>query len=157
MPDPASTYAALDAFFDNYEARTRDALMIPPSLETEAITHAFADFFVEAGPKGVSGGRNDAQFARMVPQGFQFYRRIGTTAMRILARNYSEIDPQHWLARLHWQADYLRENGEAFTLEFEVVYLLQLGPKGPKIFAYITGDEEALYREHDIRPWRKVD
>jgi hypothetical protein len=43
---------------------------------------------------------------------------------------------------------------DAFTtgnrIEFEVTYFLHFQDGDPKIFAYITGDEERVLREHGL-------
>ena len=52
--------------------------------------------------------------------------------------------------RVFYVAQYERSDGAWITIPFDVLYLLQRRKDGPKIFAFIAGDEMALYREHGL-------
>jgi len=54
------------------------------------------------------------------------------------------------MVRPYFHADYKKKNGEAQPIEFDVVYMLQRREDGPKIFAFVAGDEMAIYREHGL-------
>lgn len=135
----------IERFFEAYAARFARALAEPPEVDLEATAGAFADCFVEAGPRGVSCGRNDGTFRAQIPQGYAFYRRIGIRSMAVTTLAPSQLDERHWGARVGWTAVY-DSAGRAGEVAFEVIYLLQMTGLGPKIFAYITGDEEGQLR-----------
>lgn len=42
------------------------------------------------------------------------------------------------------------EEDNRVVIDFEVIYLLQTIANGPKIFAYITGDEESALRQRGL-------
>lgn len=135
----------IERFFEAYAAQFARALADPPEVDAEATAAAFADCFVEAGPRGVVCGRNDGTFRAQIPQGYAFYRGIGIRSMAVATLVPSQLDARHWGVRVGWSAAYERD-GKAGTVAFEVVYLLQMTGAGPKIFAYVTGDEEAELR-----------
>lgn len=146
------TVDALAAFFDAYAARVNRALVDPPDVDVEATAAAFAECFLGANPQGVRCGANDAAFREAIPQGFAFYRSIGTQRMEITALDVTALDAGHALATVDWSAHYRRRDGRELSIEFSVIYLVQLLGDAPLIFCYITGDEEAAYREHGLMP-----
>ncbi len=135
----------IERFFEAYAARFARAIADPPEIDVEATANAFADCFVAATPRGVACGRNDETLRTQIPQGYAFYRRIGITSMAVTTLAPSQLDERHWGVRVGWAAAYdnALKSGE---VEFEVIYLLQMTGAGPKIFAYITGDEEGELR-----------
>ncbi|HSX60151.1 MAG TPA: hypothetical protein VLF18_08135 [Tahibacter sp.] len=137
------------AFFDAYARRFNEALLGKP-VDVRGVTDAFADYFVEASPAGVRGGRNGLLFRLRVPLGFRHYRKIGTTAMRIAKVTVTPLDDLHLMARVRWDSRYRRKDGVIERIEFENLYFLQMCNGEPRIFAYVTGDEAALLREHGI-------
>lgn len=140
----------LEAFFDEYEARFNDALKGSPDID--ATVAAFADTFIEASPKGIICGQNDEQFREAIPKGYDFYRSIGTKAMRIVWRNITPLDDYHALVKIHWQALYERPDADDEKIDFDVVYFVQMLEDTPKIFAYVTGDEQRVLKEHGLIP-----
>jgi len=139
----------LERFFAAYEDGFNRALGDPGAVDAAETAAAFADCFVEAGPRGVSCGRNDETFRDRIPMGYAFYRQIGIRAMVIRSLAPARLDERHWSVRVMWAAEYDRE-GTAGRIEFEVIYLLQMTDAGPRIFAYITGDEEGELRRHGL-------
>ncbi|NLX48780.1 MAG: hypothetical protein GXY82_02675 [Methanospirillum sp.] len=135
----------IERFFDEYASQFARALADTPEVDVEATAGAFADCFVEAGPRGVVCGRNDGAFREQIPHGFAFYRGIGIRSMTVATLAPSQLDAGHWGVRVGWSAAY-DLGGRSGTVEFEVLYFVQLTGSGPKIFAYITGDEEAELR-----------
>lgn len=144
--------AKLDAFFAQYEARMNRAVGDTPEVDVEASAGAFADCFVEASPVGVSCGKNDEDFRAQIPKGFEFYRSIGTQSMQIRSHEITALDEFHHMVRVHWKAFYVKKDKSEQTVEFDVIYFVQLIGDDPKIFAYITGDEEKLYRDMGLTP-----
>ena len=135
----------IERFFESYAAQFARALADPPDVDVEATASAFADCFVESGPRGVRCGRNGDAFRAQIPQGYAFYRGIGVRSMSITSFAPSQLDARHWGVRVGWSAAY-GVGERAGTVAFEVLYFVQMTGAGPKIFAYITGDEEGELR-----------
>jgi len=137
-------------FFTAYAKRMNDALKEDPAIDTAGVLRSFADYFVEASPAGVIGGKNGLRFRLMVPRGFRYYKRIGATAMLISSLTVTRLDPLHYLARVAWDSRYQTKQGRKMRIRFTNIYLLQVKGKQPKIFAYITGDEKKALRDHGL-------
>lgn len=136
------------AFFAAYEKRFNDALQ--GETDVEATANAFAPFFVEASPAGIHGGSNDQAFRKKIPQGMDFYRQIGTYSMEILSQDVTPLDDLHYMVKIHWKATYKNKDNTDLAIEFDVIYFLQYREGALKIFAYITGDEDKVMREHGL-------
>jgi len=139
----------LRIFFTDYENRVNNALKDPAHLNLDDTADCFCSCFVGASPSGVRCGANDEYFRQAVSEGYSFYRRIGTGSMRILKIDFTEIDGYHVMARVTWDSRYMKKDKE-IAVSFDVVYLLQILDDKPRIFAYITGDEQAVLREHGL-------
>lgn len=137
----------IEQFFDEYEKRFAEGLAGNPVAEDTAT--AFADFFVEASPSGIIGGKNDQEFRERVPQGYDFYRSIGITKMEIRQIDITELNELHYMVEVYWESFY-EKNGESDSIEFSVIYLLQNLNGALKVFAYITGDEQAVLKERGL-------
>lgn len=137
----------IEQFFANYEKRFADGLAGNPVAEET--TKAFADFFVEASPVGVSGGKNDAAFLEAIPKGYEFYRSIGITKMEIRQLDITELNDLHYMVEVYWESFYEKE-GKTDSIEFSVIYFLQNLNGALKVFAYITGDEQAVLKERGL-------
>lgn len=139
----------LKEFFSQYAARFNEALA--GRIDVEATVAAFADCFVEANPTGINCGQNNKEFREVIPKGYQFYKSIGLASMTILSDTVTLLDDLHAMVKIHWQARYTRKDNKPDELiAFEVTYFLQLRNGTPKIFAYITGDEQKVLREHGL-------
>jgi hypothetical protein len=139
---------ALDLFFDQYEKRFNDAL--EGTMEADKIASSFADCFVQAHPHGVICGNNDEEFKKAIPKGYEFYRNIGVTAMKINSKEITSLDSMHCMVKVDWKMMYKKLEDVSGAIEFEVTYFLQKRSEGYKIFGYITGDEEAVLKQHDL-------
>lgn len=135
-------------FFAAYEKRFNDALK--GEMDVEATANAFAPFFVEASPAGIHGGSNDQEFRKKIPQGMDFYRHIGTNTMEIVAQDVTPLDDLHYMVKIRWKATYKNKDNTDLSIEFDVIYFLQHRENQFKIFAYITGDEDQVMREHGL-------
>ena len=144
-----SAQSAIDTFFQEYENRFNLVLQ-NEEVQPEDTASAFAEYFVEAGPQGVMGGKNDETFLAAIPKGNAFYKSIGTKSMRVRNKTIIPIDPLHVMVKVHWSSEYERKDKKQVTIDFDVTYLLQLREKGPKIFAYITGDEQKVLKEQGL-------
>lgn len=147
-----SLHAPIQAFFEAYARRFNAALADPSTEDVEATAQAFAAYFVEATPLGVMGGANNAQFRAMIPENNAFYRSIGTRSMTISRLEIQPIDAFHAMARVLWDSRYDRPDGTETAIPFEVVYFVQVREGTPRIFAYVTGDEQTVLREHGLLP-----
>ena len=138
-----------EAFFSNYVAVFNRSLK--DGAGADAVRASYAEYFVSAGAGGaVMGGANDDRYAEVLRQGAGFYRAVGLQGMRLIKVEVTPIDAAHDMVRPYFHADYKKKNGEALPIEFDVVYMLQRREGGPKIFAFVAGDEMGLYRQHGL-------
>jgi len=144
-------HLAIEAFFDAYARRSTDALRDPPVEDVDGVVASFAPYFVESSPRGVMGGENGDDFRKRIPEGFANYRRVGGKAMRITATKLTDIDDINVMATVDWAFDYLRpSDGVTGTVTFTNRYFISLADGSPKIFAYITPDEEQAMKDHGL-------
>lgn len=137
-------------FFANYAERMNNALGDPPEIDAEATAAAFAGCFVEASPAGINCGKNDEAFLEQIPKGYEHYRNVGTRSMNITSLEITPLDELHALAKVHWDSRYVRKDGKEIRIEFDVFYFVQMKDDTPKIFAYVTGDEQKVMKEHGL-------
>ena len=121
-------------------------------VDVAGIRAHFSDCFVGAGPRGVQCGQNDDSFTEALHQGYAFYKDIGTKAMAVRGVTTTPIDETHQMARVAYRATYAKPSGEDVAIDFTVTYLLASRGESYEIFAFIAGDEMALYREHGLLP-----
>lgn len=138
----------IEAFFDAYASRFQQALQGIDDVDATAA--AFAECFIEAHPKGVTCGKNDAAFRKMIPQGNDHYRKIGTQEMRVRKIESSRLDENHYMAKVFWHSSYVKKGGETVHIPFSVIYLLQEIEGVLSVFCYIAGDEQGLLKEHGV-------
>jgi hypothetical protein len=143
--------ADLKRFFEAYGKRSNDALKDPPREDVDGMVASFAPYVVGSGPQGVMGGANNAEFRKMIGQGFAKYREIGGTAMRVTGVEVTELDDANAMATVGWAFDYKRKrDGKTGTIGFTNRYFLNLSGDAPKIFAYITPDEQQVMQDHGL-------
>lgn len=142
--------AEIERFFREYVTAFNRSLGDSPDFET--IRASFAPCFVAAGPMGVVCGQNDDSFLAMLERGYAFYRSIGTRSMKLLKVELTPIDAHHQMARVFYSSEYVRHDGDPVTIDFDVTYMLHIENGTPVIFAYVTGDEQAVLREHGLLP-----
>ncbi len=142
----------IEDFFAAYEAGFNRALADSAEIDVEATAGAFADCFIEASPNGVLCGKNDEQFRTQIPEGFAFYRSIGTKSMKLASLTVTPLDDYHLMAKVHWEALYQKKDGSEEGIHFDVIYFVQTVGDQPRIFGYITGDEQRLLRERGLIP-----
>lgn len=138
-----------EAFFRNYaDVFNRSAA---GTVDTKAIRASYAEYIVSAGAgEAVQGGANDEKYAEILKQGAQFYTAIGLKGMTVTKVETTRIDAGHDMVRPYFRADYDRKDGASVSIDFDVVYMMQRRKDGPKIFAFVAGDEMALYREKGL-------
>jgi hypothetical protein len=70
--------------------------------------------------------------------------------MRIRNVRLSPIDEHHCVAHVAWTATYARRDQADAAIDFDVHYFVQKLDGEPKVFGWVSGDEQALLREHGI-------
>jgi hypothetical protein len=148
MPD---LEPSVRSFFEAYARRMNDALDDPPKVNVGKAREAFADYFVGTDPRSVRGARNGLLFRLMLPRGYRRYRKIGTKRMELRRVEVTQLDDYHAMAQTRWRSLYVKKDGERVEIEFDNIYLLHIPDGGrPKIFAWITGDEEQVLKDHGV-------
>ncbi len=140
----------IPAFFESY-ANLYNRALAGENVFGD-IAARFSPRFIAAGPDGVSTGRQDAAFRRLLAKGYAFYRSIGTRKMTAKRVETTRIDANHVMSKVYYCADYRKPDGSDIKLEFDVTYFLDVSTTKPKIFGFVSGDEMALYREHGLLP-----
>jgi len=136
------------AFFARYESTFNRAL--GGEAEMEEVAALYAPEFISATPAGIMAGRNDEGLRQAMAQGYAHYRDIGTKEMRLRDLRLSPLDEHHCVAHVGWRAVYARGDGPDVTIDFEVHYFVQVLDGEPKVFGWVSGDEQALLRQHGI-------
>jgi hypothetical protein len=139
----------LKSFFKQYSERFNQALK-GEITDSEKTAACFSDCFIEASPAGVSCGKNDDSFRAAIPQGYSFYKSIGITSMETLAISTSILDQFHAMVKVHWKSYFIKKDLTGRSIEFDVIYFVQTKDDKHKIFAYITGDEQAALQENGL-------
>ncbi len=134
--------------FERYERFFMRAL--GGDLDMAEAAALYASEFIAATPAGVMGGRNDATFRQAMAKGYEHYRAIGTKAMAVRQVRVSPIDDLHCVAHVAWTATYARAGREDVAIDFEVHYLVQALDGEPKVFGWVSGDEQALLKQHGV-------
>lgn len=139
---------AIEDFFNRYEDNFNNSLQ-NDTPDPALVAEAFSECFIAAGPQGVMCGNRDETFIKQIPEGYAYYKKIGITGMNIIAKDTTILDENHAMTRVHWEAHYIKAEQRG-DIDFEVIYLLQWLDGGPKIFGYITGDEQKALHEHGL-------
>lgn len=142
--------ARIRDFFDDHGRTSNDASQDPPVVDVEQTAAFFADHFVGSTPQAVFGGANDASFRKAIPQGFAHYRKVGGKQMSISDVNVVPLDDLHASAEIGWDFAYLNRAGKSGNIRFTNFYFLTTAIGSPKIFAYITADEEKAMKDHGL-------
>ena len=138
-----------EAHFKEYAAAYERSL--GQNVDSKAIRAFFAEGFVAASTGGgARAGANDEAFEQTLHQGYAFYKAIGTKHMEVQRVEAEPLYEGHDQVRVFYCAGYEKKDGTALTISFDVMYLLQRRQDGPKIFAFVTGDEMAIYEKHGL-------
>lgn len=135
-------------FFERYESVFNQSLR--GDMDMDRVASLYASEFIAASPAGVMAGKNDDQLKHVMAQGYARYRAIGTKEMRLGNVRLSPIDDHHCLAHVAWTATYARDGQPDAAIDFEVHYFVQTLHGEPKVFGWVSGDEQALLRKHGI-------
>ncbi|MER8715530.1 nuclear transport factor 2 family protein [Mesorhizobium sp. M1295] len=134
--------------FERYERFFNQSL--GGDMDMDEVASLYASDFIAASPAGVMTGKNDGQLKQVMAQGYAHYRTIGTKEMRIRNLRLSPIDEHHCVAHVAWTATYARRDQSKVAIDFDVHYLVQKLDAEPKVFGWISDDEQALLRKHGI-------
>ena len=134
--------------FERYENVFNAALH--GDVDMDGVAALYASDFIAASPAGVMTGKNDEQLKQVMAQGYARYRAIGTKEMRIRGLRISPMDEHHCVAHVAWRATYVRKDQPDVTIDFDVHDLVQQSGAEPKVFGWVSGDEQALLKEHGI-------
>ncbi|MGM4910090.1 nuclear transport factor 2 family protein [Rhizobium sp. 768_B6_N1_8] len=140
--------AAVSKLFERYERLFRQALA--GKADMDEVASLYASDVIAATPAGVISGKNDEELKRMMTQGYEHYRSIGTKEMTLRHVRLSPIDESHYVAHVAWRATYARKNQPDAKIDFDVHYLVQLLHGEAKVFGWVSGDEQALLKQHGI-------
>lgn len=144
-----SKRSRLIEFFEEYET-SFNAAMVCDEGGVIAAAEAFAGSFVAADPSGVRCAHNDDRFRQRLKDECQFYRQVGTRAMRLEGIDTTPIDTQHVMARVHWLGEFRRDDGTDVNIRFDVVYFVRMTGDVLRIFGYVTGDAVRALRENGL-------
>ncbi len=134
--------------FERYERLFKQAL--GGDIDMDEIASLYASDFIAASPAGVMSGKNDEHLKQVMAQGYAHYRAIGTKEMRIRNVRVSPIDEHHCVAHVAWTATYARKDLSEIAIDFDVHYFVQELDGKPKVFGWVSGDEQALLRKYGI-------
>ena len=140
--------ASVRKLFERYESFFNQSL--GGDMDMDEVAALYASEFIAASPAGVMTGKNDDQLKQVMAQGYARYRAIGTKDMRISNVRVSPIDDHHCVAHVAWTATYVREDQADVAIDFDVHYFVQELDGEPKVFGWVSGDEQALLRKHGI-------
>ncbi|MBZ9702237.1 MULTISPECIES: nuclear transport factor 2 family protein [unclassified Mesorhizobium] len=135
-------------FFERYQRFFKESL--GGGMDMDEAASLYTSEFIAASPAGVVTGKNDDQLKQVMTQGYAHYRAIGTKEMRIRDIGISPIDEHHCVAHVAWTATYARKGQADVGIDFDVHYLVRKLDGEPKIFGWVSGDEQALLRTHGI-------
>ncbi|MGE3709152.1 MAG: nuclear transport factor 2 family protein [Hyphomicrobiaceae bacterium] len=139
---------SIRTFFQRYESFFNRSL--DGERDMSEVASLYAAEFIAASPAGVMTGKNDDQLKQVMAQGHAHYRAIGTKGMRIRHIRISPIDEYHCIAHIAWTASYARKDRSDAKIDFDIHYFVQKLDGEPKVFGWVSGDEQALLRKHGI-------
>lgn len=140
--------SAVGKLFERYERFFNRSLR--GDMDMDEGSGLYASEFIAASPAGVMAGKNDGQLRQVMAQGYERYRAIGTKEMRIRNVRLSPIDDHHCIAHVAWTATYARKDEPDVAIDFDVHYFVQKLDGEPKVFGWVSGDEQELLRKRGI-------
>jgi hypothetical protein len=136
----------IEVFFNHYCEEFNKAIN-EESPDIELTAELFSTCFIGASPSGVDCGQNNEIFRDAMREGYAFYKSIGITSMDIVSKNITLLDDFHAMVKVGWKSTFLKSDGLKSSITFENIYFTQTRGARPKVFAYITGDEQAALKE----------
>ena len=143
-----STTDDVTSFISDYAEHMNSGVQ-SGTVDGAFLARCFAEDFIGASPAGVMAARNEG-LADILTRS---YRAMGGTAFVAEDIEVEELAPQSYMATVGWRFDYRRPaDGEAGAIRFTNHYFVNTSGGDPKIFAWITPDEQAALREHGLVP-----
>ena len=140
--------AAVRKLFERYEHLFRQGLA--GKADMGEVASLYASDVIAASPSGVMSGKNDDELKRMMAKAYERYRAIGTKDMMLRHVHLSSIDESHCVAHVAWRATCVRGSQPDTIIDFDVHYLVQVLDGEAKVFGWVSGDEQALLKQHGI-------
>ena len=140
--------ARIRKFLERYERFFTQSL--GGDMDMKEAASLYASDFIAASPAGVITGKNDDHLRQVMAQGYERYRAMGTREIRIRDISLSSIDDHHCTAHVAWTATYARQDQADVAIDFDVHYFVQTLNGEPKVFGWVSGDEQALLKKHGI-------
>ncbi|HEU5291407.1 MAG TPA: hypothetical protein VFU05_12235 [Cyclobacteriaceae bacterium] len=138
----------IDDFFSRY-ALSMNSALFDAEVDLQPITDSFSGYVVGANPFGVFGGSNSDAFKNSILEGVKSYKKMGIISMNIQSTEVTMLNEFHAMVKVNWKSFY-EKNGKTGEIPFENIYLIQLLNNIPRIFAFITGDEQTELRKHNL-------
>lgn len=142
------TETAVRKLFERYERLFNASLA--GDVDTKQLAALYTSSFISATPAGIMAGKNDERLKQAMAQGYARYRALGTKDMRIRDVVVSPIDQDHCVAHVSWTATYARKDRGDVSIDFDVHYFVRTFGGTPKVFGWVSGDEQELLRQHGI-------
>jgi len=139
----------LNDFFNLYAERFNNAIK-GETPDIEGTVKSFSGYFIAANPLGVTCGNNNEDFKTAISQGYAFYKSIGVTSMDIVSLETTILNVFHEMTKIRRKCGYTKKDNSKGSIEFENFYFTQTKENEHKIFAYITGDEQAVLKENGL-------
>lgn len=139
----------IDNFFNQYSEIFNHAIKtaVPDMEQTAGL---YAECFIGANPLGVQCGRNDREFRSVMLKGYAFYKEIGIISMEILSKEITILDEFHTMTKVRWKSNFIKKDNAKGEIQFENIYFTQTKENQHKVFAWITGDEQAALKEQGL-------
>lgn len=139
----------IDAFFNEYSDLFNNAIkaVVP---DVEQVAELYSDCFIGANPLGVQCGKNNKALRDQMLKGYDFYKKIGITSMDIVSKEITILDEFHTMTKVRWKSNFIKKDNTKGSIEFENIYLTQTKDNQHKVFAWITGNEQAALKEHGL-------
>lgn len=139
----------IDKFFDRYRDIFNQAIKVD-SPDMEQTAGLYAACFIGANPLGVQCGKNDEELRGFMAKGYNFYKEIGITSMDIVSKEITVLDEFHTMVKLRWRSNFTKKDNSTRSIEFDNIYFTQTRENQHKVFAWITGNEEAALKEYGL-------
>jgi len=139
----------IEDFFNQYSATFNNAIRVA-SPDIEQTAGLYSDHFIGANPLGIQCGKNDKELRDFLLKGYAFYKEIGIISMDIVSKEITILDEFHTMTKVRWKSNFIKKDNSKGSIEFENIYFTQTKEDQHKVFAWITGDEQAVLKESGL-------
>lgn len=70
--------------------------------------------------------------------------------MDIVSKEITALDEFHTMVKVHWKANFTKADNSKASIEFDNIYFVQTKENQHKVFAWITGNEQAALKEYGL-------